>query len=106
MDIFVFHEGLIQKLIHEVRLVRVCAPSSHWLETFRLQCRPVAFLDHELTGHFVPALLPIQASVEDDDDHVIHAHIAANECEPAAGHGSELILVLDEPIVVKFILVE
>lgn len=53
-----------------------------------------------------PALLPIQPGIVDQDSNIVDAGVVAHQGEPTIGHGSELVLVLDETVIVELVLVD
>lgn len=85
--VLIFNKHRIQELVNYVRLVRVSSPAGHGIEVFSLKGSPRALLNHELPGHFIPSLLPIQPSIQYHNVYIVDTHVAPDQGEPAPiGH--------------------
>jgi hypothetical protein len=66
---------------------------------------PGVFLDHELSGDFVPTFLPVDSGIEDQNCDIVDPGVHSDESEPAVFHGSEFVVVDYEAVVVELVLV-
>lgn len=106
VDVLIFGEGFRERGVDDVGLVGVHGPAHREVELLLLELGPTATPHHELPRDLAPPLLPVQPGVVDEHCYLIDSSVVSNKGEPAAGHSSELVLVLDESVVVEFVLVD
>jgi hypothetical protein len=107
VDVLILNKFLLQIVVNMMRLMRIHCPS---VLKFKIllcfQLMPIAFFHHELTSNFIPALLPIYSSVKYHHYYIIYSYIASNKPKPAILHCSKFILILNQAIIIKLILVK
>lgn len=86
-------------------LVRIHPPPWRKLGFIGLELLPRAGSHHELSSDHFPACFPIESSIVYDERYRIYPRVVSDECKPAVGHGSELVLVLNESVVIKLIFI-
>lgn len=69
-----------------MRLVGVQCPSCFELEVLLFELVPGVVFNHELSGHFIPSLLPVYSRVENQYGDLVDSGVHSYQCEPAAGH--------------------
>lgn len=94
MNKLIFCKYFVKVLIHHMRLVWICTPSSHKLKSFILYILPSCLFYIELPCYFVPSLLPVYPRVQNTYCHIIYPRIASDQSEPILLHTSQLILIL------------
>lgn len=104
--VLILHECLLEIWINHMRLIMVHSESVYSFESFGFKLTPCLLLDQELSCDFVPPLLPVDSCVQYLHSHLINSGIQPYECKPAVCHCSELIIVLNKSIVIKFIFIE
>ncbi len=105
MNVLIVNKPFIKRGINLMWLIWVHGPAVLELVLFVFHLLPGVFLDHELSGDFVPAFLPVNSGIQDQNCHIINPGVHSDESEPAVFHGSEFVIVYYETVIVKFVFI-
>ncbi len=105
MNVLIVDKPFIKRCINVMRLIWIHGPAVFELVLFVFHLLPGVFLDHELSGDFVPTFLPVDSGIEDQNCDIVDPGVHSDESEPAVFHGSEFVVVDYEAVVVELVLV-